>query len=72
MARHFPAGSAMVAPRMMKYMWGTDTTALGAPYDIVLVTDVIYNDQFHDQLIDSINRVSHDQTIVYCANRWRT
>jgi predicted nicotinamide N-methyase len=70
--RHFPVGCATKPPRMARYLWGTDASSLQPPYDIVLVTDVIYDDRFHDQLVDSINRVSHDKTIVYCANRWRT
>jgi len=53
--------------------WGTSTSHLSPPFDVILGADVVYEIQLFDQLIQSLCDLSGPDTIIYIAleHRWK-
>eukprot|EP00698_Gefionella_okellyi_P025268 TRINITY_DN919_c0_g1_i2.p1 TRINITY_DN919_c0_g1~~TRINITY_DN919_c0_g1_i2.p1 ORF type:complete len:724 (-),score=160.69 TRINITY_DN919_c0_g1_i2:29-2200(-) len=57
--------------RAMAHSWGSSVADLDPPYDVILCSDVIYNEKVIPQLVASITALSNESTDVFLAYRQR-
>lgn len=54
------------------HCWGTEPDAtLGAPFDVIVMSDVVYDPCLYQPLVDSMVALSHPKTLVLMAHRER-
>lgn len=47
------------------HWWGTDVTSLGAPFDVIVATDCIYEDGALESLVASFHALTAPEGIIY-------
>jgi predicted nicotinamide N-methyase len=58
--------------KAMAHGWGTvPDDALGAPFDVIVMSDVVYDPVLYQPLVDSMVALSHPQTLVLMSHRQR-
>lgn len=58
--------------RALPHAWGTDPSPeLGAPFDTIVMADVVYDPATYELLVRSLVALSHPQTEVLLAHRER-
>jgi hypothetical protein len=48
-----------------EHWWGTDVASLGAPFDVIIATDCIYEDNALESLVASFNALTAPNGVIY-------
>lgn len=57
--------------KVLHYSWGTSTTALGSPPDVIVGADLLYAPENHKLLLDSLRQLCASHTLIFLAFRFR-
>lgn len=53
------------------YLWGTDCTDLSPPFDIILGSDIIYQQSCVDDLLNTLEKLSGPDTVIFISYKTR-
>lgn len=60
-------GDATERVCITSYEWGKDASALHAPFDLVLCSDCLYNEDSYTALINAFDKLTDEKSVCVCA-----
>jgi hypothetical protein len=56
---------------VVDYAWGSQVAVLGAPPDLITGADIVYQEEYFPQLVQTLEDASTPYTVIYLAFRLR-